>query len=198
MKKQKSKLVLSLIAALPGVAFLILLTGCQTTPPWNLELKAKTAAPVRVDVVGINVIDLPHWQAVTVDAYWTNGAMAMRKNADRLTFQLVSDKFDVEEATVPHGKEGLSGVGHDTLTVTRTNAVWNKWKTRNAGYLVVIGDFPGSSPGTPDLRKLIVPLTSKHWDAERGTLQIEIQESQVYVVTRPSAKAPKIAAKLGL
>ena len=40
MKKQKSKLVLNLIAALPGVAFLILLTGCQTAPPWNLELKA--------------------------------------------------------------------------------------------------------------------------------------------------------------
>src|ERR1017187_10183648 len=155
MKKQKSKLVLSLIAALPGVAFLILLTGCQTTPPWNLELKAKTAAPVRVDVVGINVIDLPDWKAVAVDDYWTNGAMALRKHADRLTFQLVSDKFNVEEAKVLPGEEGLSGVVTDTLTVTRTNAVWNEWMKRNAVYLVVIGDFPGSSLGTPDLRKRI-------------------------------------------
>ena len=195
MKTLESKLVRSLVVTFPGVAFLILLTGCQTAPPWKLEFKANTAAAVRFDVVGINVLDLPDWKAVAVDDYWTNSVMAMR-NADRLTFQLVSGKFNLEEAKV--GKEGLSGVGTDTLTVTRANAVWNEWMKRNAVYLVVIGDFPGSSPGTPDLRKLIVPLTSKYWDAERGTLQIEIQESQVYVVTRPSAKAPKIAAKLGL
>ena len=149
-------------------------------------------------MVGINVIDLPDWKAVAVDDYWTNGAMALRKHADRLTFQLVSGKFNVEEAKVPHGEEGLSGVGTGTLTVTRTNVVWNEWMKRNAVYLVVIGDFPGSSPGTPDLRKRILPFTSKYWDAERCTLQIEIQESQVKVSTPPSAKAPKVAAKLGL
>ena len=198
MHTRKSKLVRSLVVAFPGVAFLVLLTGCQTAPPWKLEFKANAAAPVRVDVVGINVIDLPDWKAVAVDDYWTNGVMAMRKHADRLTFQLVGGKFKVEEAKVLHGEEGVAGVGTDKLTVARDNAVWNEWMKRNAVYLVVIGDFPGSSPGTPDLRKRILPLSGKYWDAERCTLQIEIQESQVKVLTPPSAKAPKIAAKLGL
>jgi len=175
-----------------AVALLGAASGCACGPPWRLDFNAKTDASVRVDIVGINVIDKPDWKAVAVDDYWTN---PLRKHADRLTFKLVNGKFNLEEATVTGGDKGLSGEGTGTVTVTSTNAVWKQWANRRAAYLVVIGDFPGSSPGTPDLRKKIVPMPSKYWEAEHCTLQFQIQDNQVEVSTPPSAKAQKLAAK---
>jgi len=196
MKTHHSRFGLIVAAAAPAAAVLMSMTGCRTAPPWTLELTAKTSAPVRIDVVGINYNEKADWAAIPVDDYWTNGVI--RKHADRLTFRLVDGKFNLEEATVPAAAEGLSGQGTSVLAVTRTNAVWRAWAKANAVCFVVIGDFGWSSPATPDPRKRIWPLTSKYWDAENLTLQIEVQDKQVKMLTPPSAKAPKLAAKSGL
>jgi hypothetical protein len=191
MKKRNTQLSSLLAAAGPAVAVLLTLAGCQTAPPWNLSFTANTAAPVRMDVVGINVLDKPDWIASSVDDYWTTGIM--RKNADRLTFKLVNGKFILEEAKVPGSDEGLSGQSTDTLTIDRKNPVWKEWNRRNDAYLVVIGDFPGSNRGGPDLRKRILPLPKKYWNADDLTLRIQILDDQIKVLTPPSAKAAKMA-----
>jgi hypothetical protein len=174
-----------------AAAFLMFLVGCRTAPPWNIELTANTTAPVRIDVVGVNVLDKPDWIACPVDDYWTTGVL--RKNTDRFTFKLVNGKFNLEEAKVPGSDLGISGQSTGALTVYRTNLVWQEWDKRKDNYLVIIGDFPGASRGSPDLRKRILPTGMKYWSADDLTLRIQILDDQIKVLTPPSAKAAKMA-----
>ncbi len=193
MKPQNLKLVLYLLTAVPAAFCLLGLTGCGTTPKptrWNLQVSANTKAAIRLDVVGINLMDKQDWAATSVDDYWKPNN-PMRASADRLSFEIVDGTIKCVGTTVAGADQGLGGSNPNRVVVPITNKVWDKWKARNVVGLVVVGDFPGT-PTTPDRRKQVVPLYKEYWDSKDHSLQFEIQDGRVQVVTPPSAKAGRI------
>jgi hypothetical protein len=172
-----------------------LLTGCGTpkagkATTWNLEIAANTAQSVRLDVVGINELDKPDWQALAVDEYW-NPDNAIRKNAQRLSFEVVDGKINLAEAKGVVDKN-LTGLGTSKIQISRLHSIWKQWMGRRDVGVVVIGYFPGGSSDRPDPRKRILPLYSKYWETKNKVLRVELQDSRIQVLTPPSSKASRI------
>ena len=179
-------------ALAPVMLLLLMVMGCDPSAvDWNLQLTANTAAAVRFDIVGINLVDKQDWAAVSVDDYWKPNN-TMRANANRLTFEIVDRKITLVEANEAGAEKGLQGLGTATATVPRDHIKWKEWRERNAVGLVVIGDFPGQAR-SPDQRKRLVPLFKQYWNTTDRLLKIEIQDDRIQVLTPPSTKAAKIA-----
>ncbi len=72
-----------------------------------------------------------------------------------------------------------------TWTLPRDSKIWTDWFNSGSVYLMVIADLPGSSfaDGPFDRRRLIVPLDKKIWRAKNKTLEFEIQDAMINVLT---------------
>jgi hypothetical protein len=183
------------ICALKGIGGIILaasMTACVSIAPpqpraWNVKITARTQHSVRVDLVAFNRTQVAYWQGLQVDDYWVADSSA-RHGVDRLTFEVVGGQARLADAL---GVEA-SGVAQDgtmTVTVPRNHPIWKKWLDRNSVGLAVVGGFPGGAGAGPDQRKVLAPLFRKCWDARKQTLELEILDNRIDLITPPSAKA---------
>lgn len=135
--------------------------GCATTPKpvaWNINITKP--AGIEVDLVGVTLREKPRLEAYSLDKYWSPGDLE-RKNADKLTSQPQSP----------------------TWPVSVSNPKWNKWLGRSVTDLCVIANLPGTFEGAADARREFLSLDKNHWMAKGQTLEIEIKENRIVVIT---------------
>jgi hypothetical protein len=141
--------------------------GCRSIKPvaWHVNLNKVTIASVEVDVIGISPSEKPYWQSAKVDDYWQPGSSLRKDVANRR----VSSDF-------------RSGA---TWTLEQTNSIWQTWFNDGATELMIIARLPGSSfdNGPYDRRRIFVPLGKDLWKAKNRTLQIEVQDEFIRVLT---------------
>lgn len=159
------------IGKLGFAAFLALITaalvGCRSAKPvaWNVNLNKVTVASVEVDVIGISPSEKPYWQNIKPDDYWKMGS-SIRKDAED---RRVSSDF----------KAG------SVWELAADNPIWQTWFNYGATELMIMARLPGSSfDNSPfDRRRIFVPLSAKIWKARDRTLQIEVQDEFIRVLT---------------
>lgn len=158
-KTARFALVVSLLAA-------VLAVGCASSHPrpkaWNISINKTTYASIQVDLIGVTESEKPYWEGYNIDKYWSDGDLR-RKNAQPLTQVL---------------KMGQPWV------VSVSNSKWQEWLNRGATELLVVANLPGHfDAGPADPRRLFLPLDKHAWNAKNGTLEIEIQDTMILVLT---------------
>jgi hypothetical protein len=190
MKTPLRRLSVTALCLLQLPPLVLLITSCCNPTPWNIEISANTASSVRVDLVGVNQLDKAEWDGLAVDDYW-KADNSVRKNADRLSFEVIDGKVNLADSK--GDAAGITGLGTATATIPRSHPIWKKWLDRRDLGLVAIGQFPGGSSDRPDPRKKILPIFKQYWDADKGTLRLQVQDNRIQVLTPPSGKCTKMA-----
>ena len=160
MKIRRLLLLLAALALLP--------IGCGTPKPkpraWNVSISKQTPASIEVDLIGITEMERPAWEGYDIDKYWKSGDLR-RANADKLSVNL------------PTGTP---------WTVSREDPKWQNWMRRGATELLLIANLPGHfAPGSSDPRRVFIPLDKNAWKAKDKTLQIDVQDDSVRMMTPP-------------
>ena len=146
----------------------VLVGGCGGAPkpkprPWNISINKTTPATIEVDLIGINALDRPAWEGYDIDKYWSPGDQR-RENADKVTVHL--------QTGTP-------------WTLSREDPRWQRWLDRGATQLLLIANLPGHFSGPLDPRRNFLSLDKKAWKAKDATLQIEVEDTMVHVLTPP-------------
>jgi hypothetical protein len=149
-------------------ALALLPVGCGTPKPkprpWNVSISKQTPASIEVDLIGITEMERPGWEGYDIDKYWKSGDLR-RANADKLS------------ANLPTGTP---------WTVSREDPKWQGWMRRGATELLLIANLPGHfAPGPSDPRRVFIPLDKNAWRAQDKTLQIDVQDDSVRMMTPP-------------
>lgn len=146
-----------LLLVLVGVA-----VGCGTTKPKPVVWTIKITKPagIEVDLVGVTMREKPRLEAYALDKYWSPQDKE-RKNADKITSrpQITSWVVPVSDLT------------------------WKKWLDRSVTDVCVIANLPGTFEGTVDARREFLSLDKNHWIAKDRTLEIEIRENRILILT---------------
>jgi hypothetical protein len=159
------------IISLPAllVALALVAVGCGTSKPkpvaWQISITKRTAASIRVDLVGVKPGDEKrYYEGLTKAQYWgTDGQETQaRKDTDKISHDLEKDQ---------------------PWIVNRDDSQWTKWINRGVTELLVMADLPGNS----GLWRVALPLDKKVWDAKDKTLEIEVQDTRVSVLTPQKA-----------
>lgn len=172
------------VGVLVGLISLVI-GGCGCTPGmgrYNVEValdpsladRAGGPPQVTVDLVGLNDTQVSAWTNKSMTAYWTP-----------------SDRMRAEARGVRH--EMTFGPGNaGPKTLSKTDPIWETWKSRGAMHLFVLADLPGASgdqPGDADGRRKILPLDKCRWD--KDTIRFQVQSSQIECLTPPKPPEQK-------
>ncbi|MCB9845581.1 MAG: hypothetical protein H6811_06315 [Phycisphaeraceae bacterium] len=145
--------------------------GCSTTPRmgrYTVNVSVDQASwagvggvdAVSVDLIALNTQDGEIWSNYPLSAYFGTGDTT-RADADKVTFEFTRDNA---------GAKALAG----------TDEHWDRWLKRGAQQLFILADLRElrgqDKPGATDPRRLILPLDTRHWPANR-TLDVSIQRS---------------------
>jgi hypothetical protein len=155
-------------------ALSLLAAGCASHPtaltrgkvqPWTIKITKVTPASVEVDLFGVNKLEHDHWSTgVRMDDYWKP------KSSSR---QSVSERAKTTRFDAP-----------GPFVLKSDDPVWEKWFKYGSYELAIMANLPGTFPNpAADPRRLFLPLGKKEWDAKGRTLEIEIKESQIFVLT---------------
>jgi hypothetical protein len=153
------------------VTAVLVCVGCGTpkpkNQPWSLNLTKVTPASIEVDLIGVSQLEKAAWEGYPLDNYWAPGDLR-RRNADKLTSNFQSG---------------------NTWSVPQTDPKWKGWLGRGASELLIIANLPGSFPSGPaDPRRIFLPLDKKAWEAKGQTLEIQIQDTLINVMTPPKVR----------
>lgn len=134
---------------------------------WNLKIKKTTAASVEVDLIGVSPSEDAYWRrSVKPDDYW-NSSKPIRKQAQS---RMKSTRFE-------------SG---DVFELKAEDPIWKQWKGYGTSELLVMANLPGKySNDESDPRRLIVPIGKNEWLAKEKTLELEVLDGQIRVLTPP-------------
>jgi hypothetical protein len=154
----------------------LLAAGCASQPapptrgsvvPWTIKITKVTPASVEVDLFGVNKTDDAYWRnSVQMDTYWKP------KNAIRQSVinRAKTTRFDAPGPFVLDSKD----------------PIWATWSNYGSYELAIMANLPGNFPNpAADPRRLFLPLGKKEWEAKGRTLEIEILEGQIRVLTPP-------------
>ncbi len=156
------------------VVFGLVLSGCGSTGhksgkpvAWNVNVTKRTAASVEVDLIGVSPSEDAYWRrSVKPDDYW-NPSKPIRKQAQN---RARSDRF--ENGTV--------------FLLKIDDPIWNQWRSYGASELLVMANLPGKySNDEADPRRLVVPIGKNEWTAKNKTLELEVLDGQIRVLTPP-------------
>ena len=110
--------------------------------------------------MGVTAREKPRLEAYAMDKYWSPGDLE-RKNAF---------KTNSPSQTV-------------TWEIGLKDSIWKQWLGRSVTGVFVIANLPGGSFEPPDARREFLTLDKNHWDAKRHTLEIEVLENRIHVIT---------------
>jgi hypothetical protein len=145
--------------------------GCASKPEMAernvvVSLDETARGAVEVNIIGANDTDYPRVAQRGVDDYWKDVA-ADRAPADRYVMK-------------------LSGTNR-SRTLSRSDPIWQKWRSKGAMRLVAIAFIPGlsgSGPEQSDPRRIILPLDKNRWK-ELVDIQIIASQSGLTSPTQP-------------
>lgn len=171
MKQTTRQLIfkgLTLLAALGLIA-----VGCASGPktgkpvPWTVKIKKSTPASIAVDLVGISPSEDSHWRrAVKPSDYWSPNSLIREQVKSRAR----TTTFETEQEFV----------------LKRDDPIWKEWTSYGSSELLIMASLPGKfSNDEFDPRRQIVSLGKNAWQTKNQTLEIEISDTQVRVVTPP-------------
>jgi hypothetical protein len=170
--RKQTFISLSLVVGVVG----LMVAGCGTSsaPPtrgkviaWNLQLTKKTPASITVDLIGLNKADDAYWRrGLKPDDYWNPNKPIRRQAQDR-------------RATADFGTNGV-------WVLPRENEMWGKWAQYGSYELLIIANLTGNySNDEFDARRQFLLLGNGEWKAKHKTLEVEILDGQIRVVTPP-------------
>jgi len=140
--------------------------GCRS-PRWNVSTTKVTPASVEVDLVGVTPSDEPYWKNMRPDDYWKPDS-SIRSGATKVTTRF---------------QEG------QTWVLSKDNPIWDKWLAHGVTEIMVIANLPGSYDNSLyDRRRVFLPLKAKAWRPKDQTLEIEVQDEFVKVLTPSKGK----------
>jgi hypothetical protein len=156
------------------LVYLLLAGGCQSGRRVNViatdEICRKS---VEVHLVAVNRFEKDTWEQVSMTNYWTPGNQ-LRQSARPYTCVI---QF---------------GQGACKQTLTPGHPVQKIWRDRNAEYLFVLADLPGTfpdMPGNADARRVRLPaLDSKCWGLHQREINISIESGKVVPLTVSESK----------
>jgi hypothetical protein len=137
--------------------------------PWTVKITKVTPASVEVDLFGVNKSDDAYWRnSVQMDGYWRPRSSIRQSAVDR--YGAKTTRFDAPGPFVLDSRD----------------PVWKKWSGYGSYELAIMANLPGTFPNpAADPRRLFLLLGKKEWDAKGRTLEIEILEGQIRVLTPP-------------
>jgi hypothetical protein len=129
--------------------------------------------PIEVHLVGVPASEKQRWEEISMTDYWRSGNR-QRQRAKDYTHVIRFGEGPCERKLVPK------------------HPIRDKWKDRDAQYLLVLAHLPGlfeDSPGNADARRLVIPGPEENdWGNEKEiNLVIDSQEVRV-LTTRGSTK----------
>ncbi len=156
------KLSYSTVLLLTAVVF----AGCGTSSPrptpWALAITKTTPASIQIDLIGVTENEKPYWEGYNLDKYWTEGDRR-RAEANKLT------------KTLQMGQK---------WSIPMDDPKWKDWLNRGDTELLVIANLPGTfEPGPSDPRRIFLPLDKHAWKAKNHTLEIQVQDTLISVLT---------------
>ena len=162
--------------------WLLVVTGCKSGPSSpklrNYDVKVNLDSilvdkSVVVDVIGVNSLEFEQWQSYSISAYWSeNDALRRNSSSVRHTFT-------------------FSPSNPLSQSISGKDPIWLEWKKINANKLIVIGDLPMSrsdAPGGQNPARKILSLNAHDWKRGSKTLEIQVQESGLRILTPPSVQ----------
>lgn len=165
----KNNILLCLFASALALAF----AGCASSPkikpfPWTLSVTKNTAASIEMDVIGVTASDQKYYEGVSWEDYWKPDSQ-IRHDAPKLT------KF-LEKGTawVVCAKNQPE---HPTYEVAAD--VWGQWTKRGVIELLLVARLPEAG----GLWKVPLSLDKKAWQATNKTIEIEVLDSRIKVIT---------------
>jgi hypothetical protein len=171
--------ILTVKAVLLCLGLAALAAGCTSTSsaptrgsvvPWTVKITKATPASVEVDVFGVSKLEDAYWRnSVRMDDYWKPDNSARRSVFDGKRAK--TTRFDAPDPFVLESKD----------------PIWKTWDSYGSYELAIIANLPGAFPNAAaDPRRLFLPLGKKEWNpATKRTLEIEILEGQIRVLTPP-------------
>jgi hypothetical protein len=160
----KIESILKLLICFVTVTFLG--SGCHSgTQPvaWNVSVTKTTPASIEVDFIGISPIEKPYWlNDVQPDKYWAPNAK-IRQGATKVTTSFQSG---------------------NSFVLKETDPIWNDWFNHGATELMIMADLPGVyDNNSTDRRRMFLPLKKKAWNSKNHTLELEIQDEIIRILT---------------
>ena len=158
-------------------ALALLTAGCASSPPpptrgavvpWTIKIAKVTAASVEVDVFGVSKSEDDYWRnSIRMDDYWKP------KNPIRKSV------FDRKRAMTTRFVEP------ELFVLDSKNPIWTTWQSYGSYELAIMANLPDTFPNaSADPRRLFLLLGKKEWP-KGGTIEIEILDGQIRVLTPP-------------
>ena len=141
----------------------------------GFQTERSTIPSVEVNFIGVNANEFPVWNQYSVNKYW------MPEDPQRVT-------------AVRQGQSQVITFGEQPpfrQIVSRTNPVWDKWKSKGATYLIALCNFPRVSQdqaGNADVRRVVLPLEKRLWSGYfwgRRRLSFEVSPRGIVCRTAP-------------
>ncbi|MBC7771803.1 MAG: hypothetical protein H7210_04865 [Pyrinomonadaceae bacterium] len=150
--------------------------GCESAPRMQahdvtVALAEDVAAgsdTYTVDLVGVSSdeTEMSRMRSMNVSDYWAKGDMRNTVAKKSFTF-----------------KAGSAG----PQTLELKDPLWQAWEKNQVMNLYVIADLPeaASGSGDQDLRRLIIPLDSRHWDGTAQKITVRLRRGAMDYSPKP-------------
>ncbi len=135
---------------------------------WNVKVTKVTPASVEVDLLGISAAEDSYWRrSVKPDDYWDPNKPIRKQALARAKTTRFEDP---------------------AFIVKMDDPVWAKWRGYGASELLIMANLPGKySNDEADPRRQILSLGKNDWKAKDKTIEVEILDGQIRVVTPPGS-----------
>ena len=156
-------------------ALALLTPGCASSPPkpapgvpWTIKITKVTAASVEVDLFGVSTSEDDYWRnSIRMDDYWKP------KNPIRKSV------FDRNRAKTTRFVEP------GPFILDSKDPIWTTWQGSGSYELAIMANLPDTFPNpSADPRRLFLLLGKKEWP-KGGTIEVEILDGQIRVLTPP-------------
>jgi hypothetical protein len=142
----------------------------------SFRAEGATVPSIEVDLIGVNAVEYPRWENYSMSQYWSP-ADQLRRDADKYVMRFGQDWALAQ-------------------TLRHQDAVWRRWKPKQATHLFVLAFLPGvheDQPGNADPRRLILPLDQRRWPRygwwyllwRNRRIELLVKSSEISCLTPP-------------
>jgi hypothetical protein len=172
MNPNRTTLQTFLKSLLPSMALVavVTLSGCGTPQPtaWTLAITKKVPSSIEVDLIPVSAANKQAWENYPPSQYWQAGDAQRQQATEKKTLYLEQD--------APY-------------VLAKTDPIWKDWLNRAAVYVLIMAHLdPNTLKVNPSASKIFLPLTQDAWKSKDGSIQIEVRDTMVQVLT-PTGEA---------